>query len=103
MTRSGNGDWFGGPAVVTGVLRGLWSAKPVRYQGRHFRVADVTFLPPPAQGDSIPIWCGGYWPHKRPYRRAARFDGIMAERAGGAQLAPNERRAAIAFVIRERA
>ncbi len=35
-----------------------------------------TFLPSPAQSPRIPIWVGGYWPNKRPLRRAARFDGV---------------------------
>jgi hypothetical protein len=30
----------------------------------------------------IPIWLAGTWPNRRPFRRAARFDGVFAVKAG---------------------
>jgi alkanesulfonate monooxygenase SsuD/methylene tetrahydromethanopterin reductase-like flavin-dependent oxidoreductase (luciferase family) len=31
----------------------------------------------PAPVDRIPIWVASRWPHRRPLRRAARFDGVF--------------------------
>jgi alkanesulfonate monooxygenase SsuD/methylene tetrahydromethanopterin reductase-like flavin-dependent oxidoreductase (luciferase family) len=58
------------------VLAGLWSGKPFRYDGKHYHVDGVTFLPTPLQKPRIPIWVGGFWPTEGPIRRAARWDGI---------------------------
>jgi len=35
------------------------------------------FEPPPLQQPRIPIWVAARWPHRRPLRRAARFDGLF--------------------------
>ena len=35
------------------------------------------FEPRPVQRPRIPIWVGGVWPHRRPLRRAARWDGFF--------------------------
>ncbi len=59
------------------ILVGLWSGQPFSYQGEHYQVHDVTFLPTPIQKPRIPIWIGATLPHKRPVRRAARWDGIL--------------------------
>jgi hypothetical protein len=37
----------------------------------------VTLLPTPVQRPRVPVWIGGYWPHRRPMRRAARWDGAF--------------------------
>lgn len=59
------------------ILCGLWSGVPFAYQGHHYRVKRVAFRPTPVQAPRIPIWVGGFWPHKRPFRRAARWDGTF--------------------------
>lgn len=59
------------------VLVGLWSGQPFSYSGEHYQLRDVTFLPTPVQSPRIPIWVGGYWPNKKPMRRAARWDGAL--------------------------
>jgi len=59
------------------ILDGLWSGKPFAHQGDHYQVKKVTFLPAPVQSPRIPVWVGGFWPHKRPFRRAARWDGTF--------------------------
>ncbi|HET7042911.1 MAG TPA: LLM class flavin-dependent oxidoreductase, partial [Gemmatimonadales bacterium] len=64
------------------LLTGLWSGKPFSYAGEHFRIDDVTFLPPPVQSPRIPIWVAGVWPNKPPVRRAARWDGYFPIRSG---------------------
>jgi alkanesulfonate monooxygenase SsuD/methylene tetrahydromethanopterin reductase-like flavin-dependent oxidoreductase (luciferase family) len=56
------------------VLAGLWSGEPFSYRGLHYRVDEVTFVPPSLQRPRIPIWVGGY-PLKGPMERAVRWDG----------------------------
>ena len=60
-----------------GLLDRYWSGKSVAHDGRHFHAQDVTLLPTPVQRPRVPIWIGGYWPHRRPMRRAARWDGAV--------------------------
>jgi probable F420-dependent oxidoreductase len=78
------------------VLRGLWSGEPFNYDGRHYHIDDVTFLPRPVQPD-IPIWIGAWWPNKKPFRRAARCDGIAPIGAEG-RLAPDDYREILAYI-----
>jgi alkanesulfonate monooxygenase SsuD/methylene tetrahydromethanopterin reductase-like flavin-dependent oxidoreductase (luciferase family) len=59
------------------ILAGLWTGKPFRFEGHHFQVDEVVFEPPPVQTPRIPIWVGGVWPRKRPFRRASRWDGVF--------------------------
>jgi alkanesulfonate monooxygenase SsuD/methylene tetrahydromethanopterin reductase-like flavin-dependent oxidoreductase (luciferase family) len=35
------------------------------------------FRPVPVQQPRIPVWVAGQWPHRRPVRRALRFDGLF--------------------------
>src|SRR5438132_977056 len=58
------------------VLAGLWSGEPFTYHGRHYTVENQRFLPKPVQSPRIPIWVAATWPHKAPFRRAARWDGL---------------------------
>ena len=62
------------------ILVGLWSGEQFEYEGEHFRMAPTTFLPRPMQAPRIPVWVGGYWPNKAPFRRAARWDGVYPGR-----------------------
>jgi alkanesulfonate monooxygenase SsuD/methylene tetrahydromethanopterin reductase-like flavin-dependent oxidoreductase (luciferase family) len=57
------------------LLGRYWSGEAVTHHGRHYDVDDVTLRPPPVQRPRVPVWVGGYWPHRRPMRRAARWDG----------------------------
>jgi hypothetical protein len=41
------------------------------------RVRDVILLPRPVQRPRVPVWIGGFWPHRAPMRRAARWDGAV--------------------------
>jgi alkanesulfonate monooxygenase SsuD/methylene tetrahydromethanopterin reductase-like flavin-dependent oxidoreductase (luciferase family) len=59
------------------VLTGLWSGEPFSYTGQHYQVAEVQFTPTPLQSPRIPIWVGGFWPNKPPFRRAACWDGLF--------------------------
>ena len=58
------------------VLLGLWSGENFRFKGSHYRIDNVVFKPTPVQEPRIPIWVAGMWPAKRPFRRAARYDGL---------------------------
>jgi alkanesulfonate monooxygenase SsuD/methylene tetrahydromethanopterin reductase-like flavin-dependent oxidoreductase (luciferase family) len=59
------------------VLTGLWSGERFDFEGQHFTVHDAQFLPTPLQKPRPPIWIAGRWPAKRPFRRAARWDGVF--------------------------
>ena len=59
------------------VLVGLWRWEPFSYDGQFYHIKDATFTPRPAQKPRIPIWVGGVWPNKAPFRRAARWDGMF--------------------------
>src|SRR5262249_26585907 len=62
------------------VLDLLWSGEAFSYAGEHYQLTQVRFLPTPVQQPRIPIWVAGFWPHKKPYSRAAQFDGVCALR-----------------------
>ena len=59
------------------VVTGLWTGTRFTYKGTYYTVEDAQFLPPPYQTPRIPIWIAGVWPGTRPFRRAARWDGII--------------------------
>ncbi|WP_424217201.1 LLM class flavin-dependent oxidoreductase (plasmid) [Streptomyces sp. BI20] len=59
------------------LLSRFWSGGPVTHHGRHHEVRDVTLLPTPVQRPGPPVWIGGFWPHRPPMRRAARWDGAV--------------------------
>jgi alkanesulfonate monooxygenase SsuD/methylene tetrahydromethanopterin reductase-like flavin-dependent oxidoreductase (luciferase family) len=63
------------------VLTGLWSGEPFSFHGRHYRVNEVTFRPTPVQQPRIPVWVAGIWPGRGPFRRAARWDGVVPIKA----------------------
>ncbi len=81
------------------ILAGLWSGKPFSYQGKHYRLEKVAFRPTPLQKPRIPVWVGGFWPHKAPFRRAARWDGIIPLKlSGGSLLGPEDLSQALDFI-----
>lgn len=59
------------------LLARYWSGEPVSFEGRHHLVRDVTLLPATVQRPRPPVWIGGFWPRRRPMRRAARWDGVV--------------------------
>lgn len=59
------------------VLAALWSGEPVVHRGPHYTVDSPGFLPTPVQSPRIPVWIAGRWPNRRPFRRAARWDGVF--------------------------
>ena len=65
------------------VLTGLWAGKQwdvddlFSYEGEYYTVHDQLFWPKPLQEPRIPIWVAGMWPNRAPFRRAARWDGVV--------------------------
>jgi alkanesulfonate monooxygenase SsuD/methylene tetrahydromethanopterin reductase-like flavin-dependent oxidoreductase (luciferase family) len=84
------------------VIVGLWSGEPFRYDGRHYRVEEVRFVPRPVQAPRIPIWVGGGWPLKGPTRRAARWDGSRLYKHQADTMTPEDIRALVAIVQQQR-
>src|SRR6185437_4462315 len=88
-----------------GLLDALWSGEPVTVRGEYLTAVDVRMLPRPVQRPRIPIWCGGRWPNKPPFRRAARWDGVMPTHAGyglGETMPPDELRAVVQYTRQHR-
>lgn len=61
-----------GLAIVSGLLSG----EPFSFAGKHYTIKPTQFLPRPIQ-PRIPVWLAGTWPRPRPFRRAARYDGVV--------------------------
>ena len=59
------------------VVNGLWSGKPFSFVGDHYTVKDAHFITATLQQPRIPIWVGGKWPNRAPFRRAAQWDGVF--------------------------
>ena len=73
------------------ILAGLWSGKPFEHHGQAYHVNNITFTPPSLQQPRIPVWVGGWWPAKAPFRRAARWDGVIPlKQSGDNLLTPEE-------------
>lgn len=59
------------------VISGLWAGGPFSYDGEHFTVEEAELHLTPVQDPRIPIVMGCWWPNKKPFHRAANWDGIM--------------------------
>jgi alkanesulfonate monooxygenase SsuD/methylene tetrahydromethanopterin reductase-like flavin-dependent oxidoreductase (luciferase family) len=114
------GDWFGDYSgfgetadqrahgaqldEALAVITGLWSGEPFSYTGQHYTIRDVQFLPRPVQQPRIPIWVAGVWPGTRPFRRAARFDGVAPiGRDDETPIQPSDIRAMLEYIRPHRA
>jgi len=87
------------------LLDAFWAGQPVTFHGEYLTATSVTMLPRPVQRPRIPVWCGGRWPNKRPFRRAARWDGVMPIHTGyglGETMPPAELRAVVAYTQEHR-
>jgi alkanesulfonate monooxygenase SsuD/methylene tetrahydromethanopterin reductase-like flavin-dependent oxidoreductase (luciferase family) len=87
------------------LLDAFWSGEPVTFHGEYLTATGVTMLPRPVQRPRIPVWCGGRWPAKPPFRRAARWDGVMPVHADyglGETMPHDELRAVIAYTREHR-
>jgi len=57
----------------------------------------TVFRPPAIQSPRIPIWVGGIWPKKAPFRRAARFYGAFPLKRGS-KMSGNDLREVRAYI-----
>src|ERR1022692_1424257 len=84
------------------VLSGLLSGEPFSFAGKHYTVTLTQFSPKPIQS-RIPIWIAGPWPRPRPFRRAARYDGVVPTSSDiEKSLSADDIRAIAAFIKRNR-
>lgn len=84
------------------LLTKIWSGEPVVHEGEHYTVhihdlpgydRAAHFQPSPVQSPRVPIWVGGVWPSKPPFRRAARWDGVIPIKADlplGKMMSPSD-------------
>lgn len=79
------------------VITGLWSGEPFNFEGAHYQIHGARFQPTPVQRPRIPIWVAAVWPHKKPFRRAARWDGLCPL-VDDQQMSPDQLREALAYI-----
>jgi alkanesulfonate monooxygenase SsuD/methylene tetrahydromethanopterin reductase-like flavin-dependent oxidoreductase (luciferase family) len=87
------------------VIDALWSGEAVEFAGEHVRVDGVAMPLRPVQRPRVPVWIGGRWPARRPFRRAARWDGVMPTHADyglGETMPPAELAAVVSYVNEHR-
>ncbi|MER5949368.1 LLM class flavin-dependent oxidoreductase [Streptomyces sp. NPDC001904] len=87
------------------VLTRYWSGESVDHEGAHYRVHDTQLLPATVQRPRPPVWIGGFWPNRRPMRRAARWDGaapLFADALHGVPPHPDRLAEVVAYVQEHR-
>ena len=62
------------------IIAGLWSGEPFQFEGKHYHLGEMTFLPRPVQQPRVPIWVVGVWPREKSLGRAARWDGVIPQK-----------------------
>lgn len=65
------------------ILAGLWSGKPFSFEGRHYHIQEMTFVPTPIQKPRIPVWVVGAWPHQKSMQRVLHWDGLLPNKKDG--------------------
>ena len=88
-----------------GLLSRYWSGETVDHDGPHYRVRDVALLPATVQRPRPPVWIAGYWPNRRPMRRAAEWDGavpLFNSARHGQAPAPDEVRQLAEYIAQQR-
>ena len=87
------------------ILQKFWSGEVFSFPGTQYQMTKVQLLPRSVQSPRIPIWTAGYWPNRKPFRRAAGFDGIYigSQKASGELLSPPELQEAVAYLTTLRA
>ena len=48
-----------------------------KYDGKHYHIEEMAFLPPPVQSPRIPVWVVGAWPRMKSMERVLRWDGLL--------------------------
>lgn len=80
------------------ILTGLWGGGVFNYTGKHYQIENVLHLPRPVQQPRIPIWIAGWWPRRKPMRRAARWDGVFPLVRTGEQMTMTELQECLAYI-----
>jgi alkanesulfonate monooxygenase SsuD/methylene tetrahydromethanopterin reductase-like flavin-dependent oxidoreductase (luciferase family) len=83
------------------ILTGLWSGRPFSFEGKHYHLQEMTFVPTPVQRPRIPIWVVGGWRSEKSMARALRYDGVIPQILGAAygdNAAPEHIRAIADYV-----
>jgi len=72
------------PVVLAGrldegleLLRPYWSGESVNHDGRHLSSSGCHLVARLGPTPRPPVWIGGFWPHRRPTRRAGQCDGAV--------------------------
>jgi alkanesulfonate monooxygenase SsuD/methylene tetrahydromethanopterin reductase-like flavin-dependent oxidoreductase (luciferase family) len=84
------------------VLDRLWSGEPVTFTGEHYQLTDIQFHPTPVQQPRIPVWLAGIWPGTKPFRRAAKWDGIVPLYRPDGYMPADEVRNMVAYIGQHR-
>jgi len=87
------------------IVTASWSGESFTHEGKHFQVTAPPMRPVPLQRPRVPIWVGGRWPRRPPFRRAARFDGVFpihTSYGSGETMPPTELRAVVDYVAAHR-
>ncbi len=69
------------------IITALWTGDFVDHVGPRYRV-DAQFHPLPVQQPRPPIWVAGMLPNRRPFERAARYDGVVPLSSNGEPMPP---------------
>jgi alkanesulfonate monooxygenase SsuD/methylene tetrahydromethanopterin reductase-like flavin-dependent oxidoreductase (luciferase family) len=85
------------------LMTGLWGGEMYSFQGKHYQLQEMRFRPRPVQQPRIPIWVGGYWPRKPPFRRAARWDGVCPGHLENRPITLDEWREILGYIREHRA
>ncbi|MEO7021563.1 MAG: LLM class flavin-dependent oxidoreductase [Ktedonobacteraceae bacterium] len=88
------------------ILTGLWSGQPFSFQGSHYHLEEMTFVPTPVQSPRIPIWVVGAWPRTKSMQRVLRYDGILPQKlnpdGSGGTVTPEDIRVIKAYIHEHR-
>lgn len=87
------------------ILDGLWTNNTFSFKGEYYTLNDISLLSKSVQSPRIPLWVAGGWPHRAPFRRAAKWDGIALKSINvekGKWLTLDDFRACLAYVQAQR-
>ncbi|NTW39555.1 MAG: LLM class flavin-dependent oxidoreductase [Cellulomonadaceae bacterium] len=63
------------------ILERAATGRPFTWSGEHLSVTGLHIAPPTVQQPRVPVWVVGAWPSERSMARAARWDGVVLQRA----------------------
>ncbi len=87
------------------IITGLQLGEPFKYSGDHYTIGQTVFKPRPIQKPHVPVWVAGQWPNKPPFRRAARWEGVVPIAKGRKKehfLKPEEIREMMEYIGKHR-